>query len=101
MPIFKRSAAISEDTHVTEEPTVFYSWQSDSPGGLNRWFIRDAVKASIDLLGIKGEQALRLDHDTKGESGTPDIPHVICEKISSSAIMVADVTLVGVTNGHR
>jgi hypothetical protein len=83
---------------MTEEPTVFYSWQSDSPGGLNRWFLRDALKAAIDQLGIKGEQALRLDHDTKGESGTPDIPYVICEKISSAAIMVADVTLVGKTS---
>ena len=82
---------------MAEAPTVFYSWQSDSPGGLNRWFIRDALKAAIDQLGIKGEQALRLDHDTKNEPGTPDIPYVICEKISSSAIMVADVSLVGAT----
>ena len=82
---------------MAEAPTVFYSWQSDSPGGLNRWLIRDALKTAIDQLGIKGEQALRLDHDTKDESGTPDIPYVVCEKISSSAIMVADVTLVGVS----
>lgn len=81
-----------------EAPTVFYSWQSDSPGGLNRGFIRDALKAAIDQLGIKGEHALRLDHDTKDEAGTPDIPYVVCEKISSAAIMVADVTLVGVTS---
>lgn len=83
---------------MSEAPTVFYSWQSDSPGGINRWLIRDALKAAIDRLGIKGEQALRLDHDTKDEAGTPDIPYVICEKISSSAIMVADVTLVGATS---
>lgn len=83
---------------MSEAPTVFYSWQSDSPGGINRWLIRDALKAAIDQLGIKGEQALRLDHDTKDEAGTPDIPYVVCEKISSSAIMVADVTLVGATS---
>ena len=82
---------------MSEAPTVFYSWQSDSPGGINRWLIRDALKAAINQLGIKGEQALRLDHDTKDESGTPDIPYVVCEKISSAAIMVADVTLVGAT----
>lgn len=83
---------------MTEAPTVFYSWQCDSPSGLNRWLIRDALKTAIKQLGIEGEQALRLDHDTKDESGTPDIPYVVCEKISSSAIMVADVTLVGATS---
>lgn len=44
---------------------------------------------------------MRLDHDTKDETGTPDIPYVICEKISSSAIMVADVTLVGSTSAGK
>ena len=83
---------------MTEAPTVFYSWQSDSPGGINRWIVRDALKAAIAQLGVKGVQALRLDHDTKDEAGTPDIPYVVFEKISSSAIMVADVTLVGVTS---
>ena len=83
---------------MAEFPTVFYSWQSDSPGAVNRWFIRDALKAAIEQLGIMGEQALRLDHDTKDEPGTLDIPYVIYEKISSSAIMVADVSLVGATS---
>ncbi|MHA3774935.1 hypothetical protein ACXR0O_25735 [Verrucomicrobiota bacterium sgz303538] len=83
---------------MTEAPTVFYSWQSDSPTELNRWFIRDALKVAIDQLGIKGEQALRLDHDIEDEPGTADIPYVIFEKISSSAIMVADVSLVGETS---
>jgi hypothetical protein len=101
MAIFKRSFDSNEESRMTEAPTVFYSWQSDSPGGLNRWFIRDALKAAIDQIGIKGEQALRLDHDTKDEAGTPDIPYVVCEKISSSAIMVADVTLVGATSDGK
>jgi hypothetical protein len=97
MVIFRLSFDSNEENYMSEAPSVFYSWQSDSPVGINRWFIRDALKAAIDQLGIKGEQALRLDHDTKDESGTPDIPYVVCEKISSSAIMVADVTLVGAT----
>lgn len=78
MVIFKRSFDSNEANYMSEAPTVFYSWQSDSPGGINRWFIRDALKAAIDQLGIKGEQALRLDHDTKDEAGTPDIPYVVC-----------------------
>lgn len=98
MGISKQLRDSNEENHMTEAPTVFYSWQSDSPGGLNRWFIRDALKAAVDQLGIGGEQALRLDHDTKDEAGTPDIPYVVFEKISSSAIMVADVTLVGATS---
>ena len=53
-----------------EVPTIFYSWQSDTPGGLNRCLVRDALEAAIDEVGIKGEQALRFDHDTKDETGT-------------------------------
>ena len=37
---------------MTERPTVFYSWKSDTPVGLNRWFIRDALKSAIGQLGI-------------------------------------------------
>ena len=79
-------------------PNSFLFMAERFSGFCNRWFIRDALKAAIEQLGIMGEQALRLDHDTKDEPGTLDIPYVIYEKISSSAIMVAECFAVGATS---
>jgi hypothetical protein len=78
-----------------ETASVFYSWQSDSPTKSNRYFIADCVERATKKAGIACEQSLRFDSDTQGEAGTPDIPKVVLEKISSVAIFVGDVTLVG------
>jgi type I site-specific restriction-modification system R (restriction) subunit len=52
---------------MTEAPTVFYAWQSSSPCGLNRWFIRDALKTTIDNRAISTmqviEELIRLAKD--------------------------------------
>lgn len=74
---------------------IFYSWQSDSPSTTNRYFVRDCIKDAIKKLN--GDQvldeAVRLDHDTVGIPGTPDIANTIFGKISESAVFVADLTL--------
>ncbi len=75
--------------------SIFYSWQSDSPATTNRYFVRDCIKEAIRKLN--GDQdldeAIRLDHDTAGIPGTPDIANAIFGKISKCAVFVADLTL--------
>jgi hypothetical protein len=42
-------------------------------------------------------EALHLDHDRKGVSGSPDLASTIFKQIEQAAVFVADVTLVGGT----
>jgi hypothetical protein len=84
---------------------IFWSWQSDTPGNIGRFFVRDALNAAIDQLKQNDEivepaerealSAMHLDQDRKGIPGSPDLARVILEKIESSAVFVADVTPVG------
>jgi hypothetical protein len=79
--------------------TIFYAWQSDSDEKVNRYFIRDALKAAITSLSRdeKVEEAPRLDHDTKDVPGSPSIVEAILSKITQASVFVADVTLVAKT----
>lgn len=76
--------------------TVFYAWQSDSPGNTNRNLIEQALKDAIDEIRSDGHLEIdpRLDKDTIGVAGAPDITATIFEKIETSAVFVADVTIV-------
>jgi hypothetical protein len=87
---------------------VFWSWQSDTPGQIGRFFVRDALEAAIKDLKKEVElevperaegQGLHLDHDRKNVPGSPDLVRVILDKIEKSAVFVADVTAVGRTGG--
>jgi hypothetical protein len=80
---------------------VFWSWQSDTPGKVGRFLIRDALQAAIAELKAMPEieeparEALHLDHDREGIPGSPELVRTILEKIDASDVVVADVTLVG------
>jgi len=80
-----------------QKPTLFYAWQSDAPGTINRTFIRDAAVEAIKALVIDDRvvDAPRLDSDTLGQSGTPEIAGTIFSKIKQAGIFLGDVTLVG------
>lgn len=82
------------------DTTVFYAWQSDTPGKVNKNFIRRALDDAVKQLqrDAEVEDAPRLDHDTKDEPGMPDIPATIRKKIAACAVFVADVTLVAETS---
>jgi hypothetical protein len=91
-----------------ESLTVFYSWQSDSEGKVNRNFIEASLKRAIKQInkGLAVEDAPRksdieLDKDTKGVAGSPPIVDTIFEKISSAIAFVADLTFVGRTEKDR
>ena len=74
--------------------SVFYSWQSELPEDTNRYLIRDAIKDSMGVL--KNDYGLieipRIDHDTKGTPGRPDIVKTIFSKIEASHAFIADVS---------
>lgn len=81
---------------------IFWSWQSDTPGKTGRHFIRDCLEAAVfDLKQIKDieeprerevKDALHIDHDRQGISGSPDLAALILEKIAASKVVVADIT---------
>jgi hypothetical protein len=96
--------------------TVFYAWQMDRDKRTNRWFIHKAIDDAIRsvLADLKLEDApaieaselgdtdpeldagasIEIDHDTKGEFGTPEIAKTILRKIENCGVFVADVSLV-------
>src|ERR1035437_5263730 len=84
---------------------VLWSWQSDTLGNIGRFFVRDALQEAIEQLQEAPEieeptakanrEALHLDHDVKGVTGSPDLARTIFDKIDRSEVVVADVTLVG------
>jgi hypothetical protein len=82
--------------------TVFYAWQSDTNPKGNHYLIRDALEDAIKALNadVKVEEAIRLDHDTKGKTGTPHVAKTILDKIGNCTIFVADLTFVGKTWGR-
>ncbi len=84
---------------------IFWSWQSDTPGKIGRFLVRDALRDAIEELkeppdfeeptSRETREALHLDQDIQGVTGSPDLARTILEKIDRSDVVVADVTLVG------
>src|SRR5713226_1824126 len=84
------------------QATVFYSWQSDIKAAANRTLIQDALEAAAKVLRDDGSISVEpvIERDTKGIPGAPDIGMTILEKIDASAVIVADVTIVGRDDGR-
>ena len=82
--------------------TIFYSWQSDTPGGANRSFIRKALDDAVELLAAKAEvyDAPRVDSGMEGVAGSPEVATVMFDKIRDAGIFVGDLTLVGDISGR-
>ena len=72
--------------------TVFYSWQSDLPE--TRSVIETALERAIRNLNrdLSLEEALRLDQDTQGVAGWPEITTALFDKIVNCEVFVADIT---------
>lgn len=86
--------------------TIFYSWQSDIRAAANRSLIQGAIEKAVEgIRGPAGETIINpvIDRDTAGVPGSPDISSTILEKIDSSSVLVADVSLVdqGGTGNRR
>lgn len=76
--------------------TVFYSWQSDLPNKLNRGLIKKALEDAIHKINqeLALEEAVRIDQDTEGITGSPPIVETILGKIEGCAVFVPDVSFV-------
>ena len=75
---------------------IFYSWQDDIEKKYNRFFIKDALEKAIEQLNkeFKIEDAIRIDHDTKGIKGSPDITNTILKKIRECDIFIGDISFI-------
>jgi hypothetical protein len=76
---------------------IFYSWQSDRDPKTTRHFIREALDLAVKKIarGMDVEEVLRVDQDTQGVPGHPEIFRTICGKIDACTIFLADLTYVG------
>jgi hypothetical protein len=83
--------------------SIFYSWQSDFPSNANRGFIEECIKEAIKMLKKTYNFSLeiRIDRDTKNETGTPDIVNTIFNKIERAKIFVADINIVNSNSEGR
>lgn len=84
--------------------SIFYSWESDLPSNKNRGFIEECIKEAIKMLDKTYNFSLeiRLDKDTKGETGTPDIVNTIFNKIEKCKIFIADISIInGDSKGRK
>lgn len=88
--------------------TLFYSWQSDRPYSLNRNFIECVLKKALIKIGrdlecksALREDELKVDKDTQGIPGTPEITETILNKISECSIFVPDLSFICKTDNDR
>jgi len=56
------------------------------------------LNEEVEEADRPADEALDLDHDTKGLPGSPDIAAAILLKIESARVFVADVTPIGLSN---
>ena len=82
--------------------TIFYSWQSDLPDTRN--VVRGALDKAVRSLNrsLDLEEAMRVDQDTDGVVGWPDVISTILSKIDQCEVFVADLTPInGPTSDFR
>lgn len=75
---------------------IFYSWQSNLPRDINQDAIRICIKKAITSIEEENKEGVQIDLDeaTRGESGSPDIPSTIFDKIRNCDIFLCDITFV-------
>ncbi|WP_306640706.1 hypothetical protein [Sanyastnella coralliicola] len=83
--------------------TIFYSWQSDLPNSSNRGFVKSCIEKSIRRFreSSKSEFPIELDHDTRGQLGSPEILNTILRKINSCKIFIADMSIINPHSSTR
>ena len=77
-----------------KELIIFYSWQSDLPQITNQKAIRNALRFASSLIEETSDIRIVVDEATRGESGSPNIPVTILQKISICDIFVCDLTTI-------
>ncbi|CAG2535059.1 hypothetical protein MAR621_00173 [Maribacter dokdonensis] len=78
--------------------TIFYSWQSDLTGKSNRNLINNCLEKAIKELKKNSQNEfhleINLDRDTRNKSGSPSISKTIFDKINTSDVFIADVSII-------
>lgn len=76
--------------------TIFYSWQSDLPNKTNRGLIEEALEMAVKNIEKDSSIKIipRLDKDTAGVPGSPNIATTILDKIDHSFLVVSDVSII-------
>ncbi len=74
---------------------VFYSWQSDLPGNNNRNLLNECIEEAVkeSSIIVDGMEII-ADRDTKGLTGSPNIPQTIFSKIEECDLFIADVSII-------
>jgi hypothetical protein len=80
---------------------VFYSWQSDIDGKINRYFILEALEKAVKNLKDKGAFDIEIGQAARDEPGTPDIRNAIFKKIDECSIFIVDITFINDNNAKR
>lgn len=77
--------------------SIFFSWQSDTPGDCNRKFIRQALDVAVASCAAEStvEDSPRVESGMEGIAGTPEVAAVMFGRIKDSALFLGDMTLVG------
>lgn len=86
--------------HYDKDFVIFYSWQSDLPEKTNLKAIRSALRAASSLVEEGSDVRVVLDEATRGESGSPNIPATIVQKISACDVFVCDLTTINNEAGN-
>lgn len=83
--------------------TIFYSWQSDLPNKTNRNLIEEALEIAVKKIRQDSSIKIipRLDKDTSGVPGSPNIAMTILEKIDHSFLVVSDVSIINPKDKSR
>lgn len=81
---------------------IFYSWQSDTPAKIGKYFIRKSIDEAVEKLksDVKLEEANRnisVEQDTENVLGSPPVAETIFAKIRNANIIITDITLTGTT----
>lgn len=84
-----------------KDTSIFYSWQSDHKTTKN--FIDKALKSAIKELAGNNilNRSPRLDKDTQGAVGSPNIVSTIKEKIDECGVFLADISIVDEAKSGR
>ncbi len=84
-----------------KEFVIFYSWQSDLPADTNLNAIRSALRKASNLLANDKDIKITVDEATRGQSGSPNIPATILQKISVCDMFVCDLTTINSLSGEE
>lgn len=63
--------------------------------------LEEATSRAGEELGLEDAERPEVDHDTKGKPGMADIATTVLNKISESALFVADLTPIGRSDGEK